>query len=716
MCLKKIGMKNKIQLKSLCSAFVIGVICTVNLMGQKNTVRTDFIEIGYNEKMHRSMQWLSQKEGMLVASNPLFQESVSMGGVLIRDFTIAKEGLRSNTVNDPEFGRSKKAVIEGVYQQNGLNISRRTTILLPNAFPNTAIFQTTYTNLGKKSVKIDSVYIQRLALKPTHQNISNTPYPLVSFQGGVPAWGEDYAVIPLELNFERKNFQGIHEANPGEFIGGGIPLVDVWGKQMGIAVCHLSKRPEWVSLPVRVDANGTVDMGITEVPEERLGMLGQLEHGESYTGAMNAVIFHQLDYFDALGTYSNLLRSRGVAIPEQSPEGAHDPYWKSWGFGLDFTLEGIYGILPELKEIGVQVANLDDGWFDYYGDWHTNRSDGKFPNGEADMLRFVERLHKEGFKTNLWWYPLGVSPESNLAKDHADYLVMDVEGNYIKDSRELYQLCPAFQPALDHIQNLVVRFIDEWGYDGLYSDTRGLSSVPPCFNPAHDHKRPLDSFEEIPKMYQVINTTLKNLNKDALHEVCICAAPHSPYNMPYYDIANASDPINLVQTRRRIKVEKALHGPSYAVGDCYQVPDDEWSGYSVPQSFESALGTGAQATTFYTDLDPVQKDLWKRWFHTYNNMELSSAQYLNLYDIALDKPEAHVVQKEKVLYYGFFAELWSKEDPLELRGLEPGITYSVYDYGNGRDLGEVKGSEPVIHVGFRDNLLLELKPLKTINQ
>src|SRR5690606_1279499 len=100
--------------------------------------------------------------------------------------------------------------------------------------------------------------------------------------------------------------------------------------------------------------------------------------------------------------------------------------------------------LPDLKDMGIQVANLDDGWFDYYGDWEVNRTPGKFPNGDRDMVDFVDGIHKKGFKTNLWWYPLGVSAESRLAKDHSDYLVMDEAGGYPKDGRGLYQLCPAY--------------------------------------------------------------------------------------------------------------------------------------------------------------------------------------------------------------------------------------------------------------------------------
>jgi alpha-galactosidase len=148
----------------------------------------------------------------------------------------------------------------------------------------------------------------------------------------------------------------------------------------------------------------------------------------------------------------------------------------------------------------------------------------------------------------------------------------------------------------------------------------GLSGVPACFNKAHKHKSPLDSFESMPKMFELINTTVHKFKPDADHEVCICSLPHSPYNMPYYDIANASDPVSTWMVRSRVKLEKAIRGGTFAVGDCYQIPIQEWDGYSVPESFETAFGTGAQLTTFYGSLDARQTELWKRWFQDYRTL------------------------------------------------------------------------------------------------
>ena len=98
-----------------------------------------------------------------------------------------------------------------------------------------------------------------------------------------------------------------------------MPFIDLWSPEMGVALAHLEKQPEWLSLPVTVRNDGKVEAAILERPDPELGQKQLLKPGESYRTVLNTVIFHHLDFFDALKTYGNLLRSRGVPIPSSSP-------------------------------------------------------------------------------------------------------------------------------------------------------------------------------------------------------------------------------------------------------------------------------------------------------------------------------------------------------------------------------------------------------------
>ncbi len=695
-----------------CNQFVFVVLLILlraTIVFPSVQVESARIQVAFDDQLHCSISWKGHPGGGIIAYSPEVQMGVRVNGDDVFDFQLDESRSTVEEVNDPEFGRAMACTVIGRWAKGNVRLAKTVRVLLPSSFPDSAVFQTSYTNEGDGTQRIDAVYTQRLLLDRQLAEPTAQSYDFASYQGGSYAWGKDYSLVRLRPGFNQSNFQGVGDISGEEGEGGGMPFIDLWSPEMGVALAHLEKQPEWLSLPVTVRTDGKVDAGILEKPDPELGQMQLLKPGESYRTVLNAVIFHHLDFFDALKTYGNLLRSRGVAIPSSSPPSAYEPYWKSWGFGLDFSRDQIFDALPTLRKIGISIANLDDGWFDHYGDWNVSRVQGKFPGGEKDIIAFVDRLHADGFKTNLWWYPLGVSVESELAKERPDLLVQARDGSYPKDSRDLYQLCPAHEPALKHVEALLNRFLSRWGFDGVYLDTVGLGSIPPCFNERHRHSSPLDSFRSLPSVFERIYRVSHELNPDPWLEVCICAMPHSPYNMPYYHIAGASDPISRVQGRRRIKAEKAIRGGIFCVGDAYQVPLDEWDGSSVPEDFSLTLGTGAQMTTFYTDLDSSQESTWKTGIERYRELGLASGEYVNLYDLAFDKPEIHVVRKGDDLFYGIFADVWPRNKPIELRGLDPDSMYQVLDYIQGAELGEISGTEPVIRKAFEKSLLLRVR-------
>ena len=97
-----------------------------------------------------------------------------------------------------------------------------------------------------------------------------------------------------------------------------------------------------------------------------------------------------------------------------------------------------------------------------------------------------------------------------------------------------------------------------------------------------------------------------------------------------------------------------------------------------------------------------------KWLELYQEKGLSRGQYLGtLYDIGFDLPEAHVIRKEKKMYYAFFAGNW--KGTLELRGLDA-RAYHVVDYVEGKDFGIVQGPFARLSADFSKHLLLEATP------
>ncbi len=670
------------------------------------------VSIAFDASMRRRLTWQNEGAASIVAADPGVQPGIRIDGRELVAFTLDAGRTRQTRLAHPEFGPGLEIVAEGASSRGPLSIAREAWVFLPDRQPDVAVFQTRYRNDGGIRVHVDRVDAEKLLLDRSQAEPKEPPHAFASYQGAAYAWGKDYALIRLKPGFAQKNFLGQDDDLEGpEGVGGGMPLVDVWGRTMGVAVAHVETGPRWVSLPVAVRPDGRVEVGLTEEPKAKFGQREWLAPGEIYETVTSAVIFHRGDSHDALANYGDLLRARGVAIPKESPKSAHEPYWKSWGWRKDVTVDKFLGILPELAEMGIRTANLDDGWFDFMGDWQPNRAPGKFPAGDADMKRFVERVHGAGFRTAIWWYPLGVDAASRLARERRDLLVMDAAGKVPKDIDGYHQLCPGHAPARAYIRSTLVRFVKDWRFDGVYLDFQGLSAVPACYNPAHEHRTPLDGFESVPKVFAEINEELHRHVADPFLEACVCALPHAPWIMPHYPLANASDPRSSAQARRRVKAEKAIRGPLFAVGDGYQVPFDEHRGTSLKESFETAIGTGAQLTTFYADLDPRQKTLWRRWFQEYRAQGLGTGETLNLYDIAFDLPEAHVVRRGRDLYYGFYAATWTVGQRIELRGLEPGVRYEVIDYGRGRSLGTVSSETPHLAVDFEEHLLVRARPL-----
>ena len=120
--------------------------------------------------------------------------------------------------------------------------------------------------------------------------------------------------------------------------------------------------------------------------------------------------------------------------------------------------------------------------------------------------------------------------------------------------------------------------------------------------------------------------------------------------------------------------------------------------------------------------------LIKKWMKIYTENMLSRGEYLNLYTWGYDYPEAHVIRQNGAMYYSFYvdpaapqgAEAVSSEEKvevpvpsysgkLELRGLDPGKTYTAVEYAadEPREF-VVDGANPVIEVAFERSYLLKL--------
>jgi len=436
-----------------------------------------------------------------------------------------------------------------------------------------------------------------------------------------------------------------------------------------------------------------------------------LNPGESFHTFRTFVSVHQKDYFRTLIEYRRFMSKQGFQMAT-APDEAFGPIWCAWGYGRTVQPKQVYDTLPTAKRMGFVWVTLDDGWQNNVGDWQYDSK--KWPNGDADIRALVDRIHKEGFKAQLWWSPLSAVPSSALLRDHPDYKLLNPDASPRKVSWwDSYYLCPADKRVVEYHQALVKKILVDWGFDGLKLDGQDMNGVPGCYNPAHHHARPEESVEALPDFFRAIYETAQSVKPGTLVEFCPCGTAFSFFTMPHFNMSVASDPTSSFQVRSKGKTLKGLMGDDVPFfGDHVELSDGG-------NDFASTVGIGGVVGTQFVlpslvtkhgkhDLTPPREKNFEKWLRIYREKMLSRGEYLGqLYDIGFDLPEAHAIHKGDAMYYAFYAKQWKGH--VELRGLE-NRSYKVVDYVDGKSLGTVSG--PVAHLPatFDGHLLLEVRP------
>lgn len=577
--------------------------------------------------------------------------------------------------------------------RNGLEQTLRVTLYRDR--PGFAIVGATYRNASERAVSLNG-WVHGDCLVQG----SGDPGGFWCYSGASYEDRRDW-VRPVNAHFAQDNYLGMQASD----YGGGTPIVDVWNRRGGLAVGHVARHPTLLALPVEAVGHDVRVAVSAHDPRS-------LEPGASFATVDTFIGVHEGDYYRTLVTYRNLMADVGI-VPAAPPRTAYEPIWCAWGYERECTTALIVDTLPKVRDLGLKWAVIDDGWQAGIGDWRPHPQ--KYPRGEQDLVDVVTAIRRHDLRSRLWYSPLSVAPGSDLLHDHTDLLLLDKNGAVQNISWwNSFYLCPAYEGTVAHTTALVRKFLGDWGFDGLKIDGQHLNGVAPCFNPAHRHERPEESVEQLPNFYKAIYDTAMAINPAAVVEICPCGTAYSAFTFPYMNQAPASDPESSWQVRHKGKTLKGLMGPRAAfAGDHVELSDGH-------DDFASTVGIGAVVSTKFTwPVDPKPKDsflltpereaLWRHWIGLYNGLQLAEGTYRGeLYDLAFDKPEAHVVEKGDRLYYAFYAPAW--DGRVSLRGLKPGL-HRVRDYVRDRDVGTVDAADPVLALQFEHCALLETRPV-----
>src|SRR6185312_14442071 len=621
-------------------------------------------------------------------------ESLLLANGAIEDFVIT--GHQEQPVTDARHGTGRQSVTTG---RSDRNLEKEVAVTFFDSLPGFAVLQTRYRNHGSAALEV-------AGWRNAAHELTDAPGGFWSFAGATHTDRRDW-LQPVVAGFDQRNTLGMDSCD----YGGGIPMADIWRRDVGLAVGHVEPVARLLDLPVRKTTGGAHIA--VESPQA-----STLAPGQTLVTERTLLAVHTGDYFAPLRQYQQYMEAEGIVAP-QAPASAFAPVWCAWGYGRDFSVKQILDTVPKARELGFGWVVLDDGWQTNEGDWRIDTR--KFPRGEADMRDFTAKVRSQGMHPRLWIAPLAADPGSDVLHDHVDMLLLGKGGAYqtITWWNALTQ-CPAYQPTVDYYVALVKKVIGDWGFEGIKFDGQHLNAVAPCYNPAHKHAHPTDSVEGLATFWRTIHQAAHEANPQAVVELCPCGTVFAFHNLPATDQYPASDPLSSWQVRSKGKTMKALMASrsSYA-GDHVELSDDG-------DDFASTVGIGAVVSTKFTwpkDTDhpsePLppgglvltgkKEALWRKWVALYKQHMLPKGDYLGtLYDIGFDKPEAHAIAKDGAMYYAFYAENFN--GPVQLRGLGAG-RHRVRDLFNEVALGEVDSGDATIRVAFKRFMLLQATPL-----
>jgi alpha-galactosidase len=582
---------------------------------------------------------------------------------------------------------------------NANKIEKNLSIKIYNNFPDAAYFDVQYINHSQKDLPVIKWVNNEYNISPTKDSTT-----FWTFQGSSHADRRDW-IKKIKKGFYEKNFMGMNASD----YGGGIPVIDLWRKDAGIAVGNTSPVAKLISLPIDFDEySTTAKMSVEyDYPEKEI-----LKPNETLNTFETFVSVHQRDCFATLRNFSNFMQTKGIKAAATEPA-AFEPIWCAWGYERDFTLQEILNTLPEVKKLGIKWVGLDDGYQQAEGDWHTNKE--HFPGGDAEMKAFVDSIHAQGIKAVLWWAPMAADPGSQVLKNHPHILLEQKNGapQYIS-WWDAYYMSPTDKTVIEETKKTVKLFMQDWGFDALKLDGQFMNACAPDYGD-HNIDYPEQSFEKMPLLFKAIYETAKSIKPDAVVEFCPCGDVMNFYHMPYTNQFVASDPESSWQVRLKNKVYKALMPHTAYFGDHVELTDTK-------KDFASQVGIGAVPGTKFVYpatgvkskdenlLTPEKEKLFEHWLNIYNDKMLSTGVYRgDLYDLGYDYPETHCIQKGDTMYYAFYNPDFN--GAVELRGLDANKKYSVVDYVNDKNLGTIKGNQPTLKIAFKENLLIEVKPV-----
>ena len=357
--------------------------------------------------------------------------------------------------------------------------------------------------------------------------------------------------------------------------------------------------------------------------------------------------------------------------------------WEATYF--DFTEDRLVEIAKKAKESGVELFVLDDGWFGKrsnehagLGDWIANPE--RLKNGITGLADRIEAL---GMKFGLWFEPEMVNRDSDLYREHPDWILQTPE-RHACHGRFQYVLDFSRKEVVDRIYEMMAKILSEAKVSYIKWDMN--RSITECYSAA----LPADRQGEVYHRYILgvydLYERLTSQFPHVLFESCASGGGRFDPGMLYYAPQGwTSDDSDAVE---RIKIQ---YGTSY----CYPI-SSMGSHVSVTPNHQvnrnTPLYTRANAAYFGTfgyelDLNALTKEEQAEVKEQIAFMKENRGLFQFGVFYRLQSPFTHnssawmvVSQDKKKAIVGWYRTLNGINLPytrIRLQGLDPDMEYQI---------------------------------------
>lgn len=312
-----------------------------------------------------------------------------------------------NQINDNEVIFESIDSLRNIKVIHQLHLEKHSDVLISS---------TTIENLSDQHINLDWCAAPTL---PLPDNMSK----IISFEG---RWANEFLRNTVDLflgSFVRENRKGktSHDNFPGFVVHNALTheqTGDCYGFHLG-----------W---------SGNSKMRVEHLPEGRnYAQLGELllpgeiilAPQQSYQSPKLYASFSDRGFSGLSHCFHRYVRSHILSESIKSkPRPIHYNTWE--GIYFDHNIDTLKALANQVADLGIERFVLDDGWFNGrrgdkagLGDWFVDQA--IYPEGLSPI---IDHVNNKGMEFGLWFEPEMVNPDSDLYRQHPDW-VLSVAGS-----------------------------------------------------------------------------------------------------------------------------------------------------------------------------------------------------------------------------------------------------------------------------------------------